>query len=290
MSAEAGSGVRRDGVGAALADAMKAAVLSSPRIRLRLYRLARSMVTGVGLLLLSMLAMNAWLISTTQTRIHDHIDRLADYDVALVLGTSPYTHSGAPNLLFKHRMLAAARLYADGKVNHLLVSGANPGYYNEPQEMYQALRRLGVPHAAMTLDFAGYSTFDSIVRSRRIFGLDRYIVVSQRYHDYRALFIAAQSGIDASAYVLPQEDLRQSFLPELREYFARVKAVLDLYAWQARPRYLGPRVPMTLDDAHESAALACWRDGYDPGQSMFAWRHYRNNRTSAGISGKQTVE
>lgn len=218
---------------------------------------ARISLSGIGLFLLVVLAINAWFISATQARIYDHIERLPAYPVALVLGTSPYTDSGTPNLFFQYRMRAAAQLYASGTVAHLLVSGANPGYYNEPQEMYQALRRLGVPHMAMTLDFAGYSTFDSIVRSRRIFGVDRYIIVSQRYHDYRALFIAAHTGIDAVAYVRPQEDLRQPFFTEMREYFARVKAVLDLFVWDADPRYLGPTVNMAFPRDGRTAAMAC---------------------------------
>lgn len=260
------------------------AAMPSLRTRLKWQRIGGYAITVIGLLLLAMLAINAWMISSTQARVHDHIDRLQDFDAALVLGTSPYTHSGAPNLLFKHRMLATAQLYAAGKVQHVLVSGANPGYYNEPQEMYQALRRLGVPHAAMTLDFAGYSTFDSIVRSRLIFGLDRYVLVSQRYHDYRALFIAAHSGIDAVAYVLPEEDFRQSFLTELREYFARVKAVLDLYVWKARPRYLGPREPVTTGSSNDSPTLACRKTPDDPTAPVFAWRQYRQYRHPADSS------
>lgn len=205
------------------------------------------------------MGINAWLIGTTKARIFDHIDRVDKYNVALVLGTSPYTSSGAPNLLFRHRMLAATELYAAGRVRRILVSGANPGYYNEPQEMYQALRKLGVPHKAITLDFAGYRTFDSIVRSKRVFGLDHYILVSQRYHDYRALFIAQHKGIDAVAYVRPEEDLKQPFLTELREYFARVEAVLDLFVWQASPRYLGPPVSIESTPGVLDKDMACRR-------------------------------
>lgn len=236
--------------------------------------LARLGVSLGGLFLLALLAINAWFISSTQARIYDHLERVAPHAIAVVLGTSPYTSSGAPNLLFKHRMLAAAQLYAAGKVDHLLVSGANPGYYNEPQEMYQALRRLGVPHDAITLDFAGYSTFDSIVRSNRVFGLERYILVTQRFHDYRALFIAARFGIDAIAYVRPQEDLRQPFMTELREYFARVKAVLDLFVWHAQPRYLGPSISMATTSADARADMACRREARDGQTRLFAWRRY----------------
>src|SRR5699024_1898537 len=103
-------------------------------------RMLRSVVrlglTGLGLLLLGMLLINGWLMASTQDRIHDRIEQIGDFKVGLVLGTSPYTSSGAKNLLFRHRMRTAAQLYADGKVQHLLVSGANPGnYYNEPQKM-----------------------------------------------------------------------------------------------------------------------------------------------------------
>lgn len=236
-------------------------------------RIVRISLTGVGLLLLAMLAMNAWIIGATQNRIYDRMNRIDGHKVALVLGTSPYTSTGAPNLLFKHRMLAAAELYGAGKVQHVLVSGANPGYYNEPQEMYQALRRIGVPHEAITLDFAGYSTFDSIVRSRRVFGLQRYILVSQRYHDYRALFIAQHTGVQAVAYVRPQEDLRQPFFTVLREYFARVKAMLDLFVWDADPRYLGPKVPIQLNNGLPGPS--CRKTPMELAPRLFEWRRYR---------------
>lgn len=253
--------------------------------RLDWRRGVRVALSGIGILLLAMLAANAWIITSTQARIYDHIQRLPPRSIALVLGTSPYTTSGAPNLFFEYRMRAAARLIATGTVEHLLVSGANPGYYNEPQEMYEALRRRGVTAAQITLDFAGYSTFDSIVRSRRIFGTDRYIIVSQRFHDYRALFIAAHSGIDAVAYVLPQEDPRQSLATNVREYFARVKAVLDLFVWDADPRYLGPRVEMNV--AVPGREWACYKPA-----SVHTWllrQPWRRSRPAGG-SHEQTVE
>lgn len=232
--------------------------------------IGRWSLTLLGLVLLAMLAINAWIIGATQARVYDHIKRVSDHKVALVLGTSPYTESGAPNLLFKYRMLAAAQLYTAGKVQLILASGANPGYYNEPQEMYQALRRLGVPDEAIELDFAGYSTFDSIVRSKRIFGADHYIIVSQRYHVYRALFIAQHKGIDAIAYVWPAEDARQAFFTVLREYFARVKAVLDLFVWDAEPRYLGPRVPLAVPG--EDHVMACRPADAENRRLLFGWR------------------
>ncbi|GAB3681283.1 hypothetical protein GCM10028792_27330 [Salinisphaera aquimarina] len=212
-------------------------------------RLAASIgLSGLGCLLLAMMAANAWVVSATRDHIFDDIDRLGAHDVGVVLGTSPYTRYGNRNLLFTHRMIAAAELYAAGRVRHLLVSGANPdSTYNEPRKMYQALRRLGVPDAALTLDFAGFRTLDSIVRAKRIFGLDNYVIVSQRYHDYRALFIARYNGIHAVAYSRPEEDRRQPLRAEAREYLARVKAVVDLFLLSTRPRFLGPPRPIEIE-------------------------------------------
>ena len=211
-------------------------------------RLVRGALTALGCSLLTMLAINGWVVGATRDRLIDDIGRLATHDVGVVLGTSPYTRSGNRNLLFRHRMLAAAELYAAGKVRHLLVSGANPDRtYNEPRKMYQALRRLGVPDAAITLDFAGFRTLDSILRANRIFGLDRFVVISQRFHAYRALFIARHQGLDAVAYIRPEEDRRQPLRTEAREYLARVKAVADLFVLFTRPRFYGVPRPIHLD-------------------------------------------
>lgn len=226
--------------------------------RLRGRALVRWGLTIVGAIGVLVLAANAWIIGTTRDRITDSIDRLPIFDVALVLGTSPYTHTGNPNQLFENRIDAAAQLYQQGRVRHLLVSGANPSTaYNEPQKMYQALRAKGVPDSAMTLDFAGFRTLDSIVRAKRVFGLKRAVIVSQRYHEYRALFIARHAGLDAWGYIWPHEDRRQPLRTETREYLARVKALLDLYVFDTAPRFLGPRRPIDLDSAPKHGYYAC---------------------------------
>jgi len=209
--------------------------------------ICRWAMTATGCVFLAMMAANAWVVSATRASIVEDMAALDMHDVGVVLGTSPYTRSGNPNLLFSHRMMAAAELYAAGRVRHLLVSGANPDKtYNEPRKMYQALRRLGVPDTAITLDFAGFRTLDSVVRAKQIFGLNAFIVISQRYHDYRALFIARQYGVDAVAYIRPDEDRRQPLRTEAREYLARVKAVIDLFLLSTRPRFLGPMRPIDI--------------------------------------------
>ncbi|KEZ79175.1 vancomycin high temperature exclusion protein [Salinisphaera hydrothermalis] len=223
----------------------------------RLAKISRWTVTVVGSLLLLGIAANAWVLGSTRERIYDDPARMPVYDFAVVLGTSPYTHTGNPNALFTNRIKAAAQLYHDGRVRHLLVSGANPSRaYNEPRKMYQALRRRGVPDSAITLDYAGFRTLDSIVRAQRIFGLNAFVIVSQRYHEYRALFLAQHEGIEAIGYTWPEEDRRQPLRTEAREYLARVKAVLDLYVLHTRPRFLGPHRPIDLGPSSARGYIA----------------------------------
>lgn len=232
-----------------------------------------SLVSGV--LILGMAA-NIWVWSSTRSLVFDDLAYLPVHDVGVVLGTSPFTHTGRRNILFMHRIKAAAQLYHAGKIRHVLVSGANPSMaYNEPRKMYQALRQEGVPDAAITLDFAGFRTLDSIVRARRIFGLESFVIISQRYHDYRALFLAQHDGIQAVGYVWPGEDRRQALRTELREYLARIKAVLDLYVLRTTPLVMGPGVPIAMPVAGLDKETGidpekpyCRRDALD----NFVWR------------------
>ena len=213
-------------------------------------RIVKIALSAIGAALLLVLAANAWVVSATRAFIVEDMGRLSVHDVGVVLGTSPFTRHGNRNLLFTHRMMAAAELYAAGRVRHLLLSGANPDRtYNEPRKMYQALRRLGVPDSALTFDFAGFRTLDSIVRAQQVFGLDRFVIVSQRYHVYRALFIARYNGVEAMAYIRPQEDRRQPLRAEAREYLARFKAVVDLFLLAKGPRFLGPQRHIDINEA-----------------------------------------
>ncbi len=193
-------------------------------------------------------AANQRVINSAQPFVIEQIADLPVNDVGLVLGTSTYTRSGANNRLFNTRMWAAVNLYNLGKVRHILVSGANPDEtYNEPRKMYRALVRNGVPEEAITMDFAGFRTLDSVVRAHEVFGQDSYTVISQKFHDYRAVYLARQKGLDVVAYAVPEEEPGQNFRTYAREFFARIRAVLDVHVLNARPRYLGEPVLIEID-------------------------------------------
>lgn len=200
------------------------------------------LITSVVFLVL-LVTCNIWVVQSTRNRVYSDLDHLPEHRVALVLGTSHKTVGGGSNLFFEKRMETAARLYHLGKIDHFILSGDNSTlYYNEPRAMQKALIARGVPASAITLDYAGLRTLDSVVRSKEIFGQQKITIITQPFHSYRAIFISNYYDIDAVAMVADEPDLAYSFKVLFREYFARAKAVLDLYVLKTDPRYLGEKV------------------------------------------------
>ena len=199
----------------------------NPRLRRRLRRLAGW--AAVAFVLVVLLA-NRWVINATDGMLYKDSSLMPDNEVGLVLGCSPFVSSGKPNPQFRGRMQAAADLYRLGKVKRLILSGANPdSRYNEPKKMREALLELGVPTEAMILDFAGDSTYESVDRAGKVFSLTSYTIVTQKYHAYRALFLARKLGMRAVAYQAPIEGVSgPGFRHPPREVFARLLAVLDV--------------------------------------------------------------
>lgn len=194
------------------------------------------------LIVLFFVGSNIWVVATTSKFVFSKSEELPNYPVALVLGTSNKTTAGTPNQFFEKRMDTAAALYKIGKIQHFIVSGDNrTKFYNEPFEMQKALVKRGVPTSAITLDYAGLRTLDSVVRCKEVFGQDKIIIITQPFHSYRALFISQFYEIDAVAMGASDPGLDVSFKVKLREYFARSKAVLDLYFFRTSPRHLGPK-------------------------------------------------
>jgi SanA protein len=140
-------------------------------------------------------------------------------------------------------MEAASKLYAAGKVEHFILSGDNSlSYYNEPQDMRKALLLQGIPDSAITPDYAGFRTFDSVVRSKKIFRQDSITIITQEFHAYRALFISNYYGIKAMAFATEPVPKGYSFMTHMREFLARCMAVIDLYILGKEPKFLGEQI------------------------------------------------
>lgn len=211
-------------------------------------RLRKLLWWSLGLFVLFVVLSNRWVINSTDDHLYTSSALLPKNDVGIVLGTSSYTREGQPNPQFQGRVLAAIELYKNGKIKHIIVSGANPdSTYNEPRRMWQELTKAGIPAKDITMDFAGLRTLDSMARAQRVFGLQRVTVITQRYHAYRAVFLGKKFGIRVAAYVAPFGAGRDyGRRNPVREIFARAWAVLDVVVLRTQPKFLGQREPIDL--------------------------------------------
>ncbi len=167
--------------------------------------------------------------------IYEDINKIPTNNVGLALGTSPVTIKGDASLFFISRMLATKDLIDSKKINYIIVSGDNKTVsYNEPKYMKNYLLKLNVNENAIVADYAGRRTLDSVLRSNEIFNQNKITIISQKFHNERAIFIARKNGIDAIAFnaVYPYKnnlrDLPTNIRVFLRELLARDLAILDI--------------------------------------------------------------
>lgn len=176
-------------------------------------------------------------------RTYEELAGVPHRKVGLVLGCSRRLSDGSPNSFFVNRMQAAADLLMAGKVDYLLVSGDNrTRRYNETRDMRKALIKLGVPANRVVCDYAGFRTLDSIVRAEKVFGQASLTIISQKFHNERAIFIAQHKGIDAIGFNAREVETSDSFLTRCREQLARVKTILDVYVLDTPPKFLGEKI------------------------------------------------
>jgi SanA protein len=177
-------------------------------------------------------------------RLSDDVRTLPHEHAALLLGTSSRLQGGSPNPYFEYRMDAAAELFRAGKVDCILVSGDNHhASYNEPMAMRKALLDRNIPDSLIFLDYAGFRTLDSVIRACEVFGQTSYIVVSQRFHNERAVYLAVRHGIDAVGYNARDVRAPGARRVRAREWLARVSACWDVLIGRG-PHFLGDPVEM----------------------------------------------
>ncbi|CAM4097191.1 vancomycin high temperature exclusion protein [Zobellia nedashkovskayae] len=162
--------------------------------------------------------------------------------VGLVLGTSKKLIGGLPNPYYTYRINATIELYKAKKIDFVLVSGDNgTRYYNEPNTFKKDLIAKGIPSEKIFLDFAGFRTLDSMVRAKEVFGLNNVTVISQEFHNQRAIYLAEKKGLNAIGYNAKSIIGTQGLKVHLREYLARVKVFIDL-ALNIQPKFFGEDV------------------------------------------------
>jgi len=187
---------------------------------------------------------NIWVNHKTRIFIFDDISGLQVNKTGLLLGTSPLMKGGKPNPFFENRIDAAVELYNKGKILNIIVSGDNrvPDY-NEPEKMRRQLLKRGIPGNRIYLDYAGLRTLDSVVRCGEVFGQQSFTIISQQFHNKRAVFLARAKGLNAVGFNAKDVDYLEAPRTRLREYFARMGAVVDLLIY-TKPRFLGEKVEL----------------------------------------------
>lgn len=198
--------------------------------RLILYAL---LAAGAAALILVLLAWAAErrLDRLSAPYITDDPARLPDVEFALVLGAAPIGPEGGPNRYLVYRLDAAATLWQSGKVKKLLVSGdKRPPDYDEPAAMEAGLIKRGVPASAIVRDELGVRTLASIQRAETEFGQKRMIIVSQRFHLSRAIFLARERDIEAWGFEARDVTRAYSIFTELRRYPSALRAYFDVWA------------------------------------------------------------
>ncbi len=186
---------------------------------------------------------NFYVEYSARKHVYSSTDLLPDNKVGLLLGTSKYKISGGLNPYYYYRIVATVRLIKLGKIKYIIVSGDNSEInYNEPKQMKDDLVKLGVDPNVIFLDYAGFRTLDSVVRSKEIFGQTSITIISQAFHNKRAIVIANFKHINAIGY--NAQDLKPilGIKVQFREIFARVKLLIDLYLINKQPRYLGEKI------------------------------------------------
>jgi len=178
-----------------------------------------------------LIGIDMYIANQAAPNLYNDIKKIPAKKSALVLGTAKYMVGGGKNYFYTYRIRAAATLFKAGKVKAIVVSGDNSTkYYNETSKMH------------ITLDPLGVRTLDSVVRAEAIFDLKDYIIVSQKFHLERALFIAKakeQKVIGFMAKDIP--GTTAAYRMKAREYLARAKAFLDVYILHTKPKFYGKK-------------------------------------------------
>ena len=197
-------------------------------------------LAAVAVVVLFVVACNLAVVKTAESRMYTDVSTVPQNRVGLLLGTNPIGRTGNPNTFYVNRIQAALALYRAGKVERFLISGDNSREeYDEPTWMKEDLMKAGVPDSVIYLDYAGFRTYDSMVRAKEVFGLNAFTIISQPFHNERAIYLATRKGMDVVGFNAQDTQFRRwKIRMTMREWLARTKAVLDVYTHK-EPHFLG---------------------------------------------------
>lgn len=180
--------------------------------------------------------------SFAEGKTFNSVSKIQNNKVGLVLGTTKCLKDGRLNLYFIFRINACVELFNSGKIKFVLISGDNGNInYDEPSDFKDELIKKGIPANKIFLDYAGFRTLDSIVRAKKIFGQKNITIISQEFHNKRAIYLANYYGIKAVGYNARGVRGRSSLKVTMREYLAKTKVFVDIL-FGVKPKFLGDKI------------------------------------------------
>jgi len=195
----------------------------------------RVLLAIISALAALMVVSNLLVVKNAEGRLFEEVDSVPDGDyTGLLLGTTPMTRiSHRRNIFFENRIKATANLYHAGKIRKILISGDDKSLdgINETECMKDSLLARGVPESDIILDGKGYRTIHSVQRAYYDYGCRNLIVISQKFHNERALYLANHLGLDFDQVIGFNAESPRSLMSQktyVREWFARVKMFMDL--------------------------------------------------------------
>ncbi|WP_375563144.1 vancomycin high temperature exclusion protein [Bernardetia sp. OM2101] len=190
----------------------------------------------------SMIIADYLIVSKAESSLFKDVNTIPKKKVGLLLGTRKILSNGYINLYFKYRIAAAVSLYNAGKIEYFIVSGDNSKEnYNEPEDMKNALMAKGIPENRIFMDFAGFRTLDSVVRAKEVFGQNSFTIISQKFHNERAIYLAHLEGMEVIAFNAKDVTISYGIKTQIREKLARVKVFID-YLTGKEPKFLGKKI------------------------------------------------
>lgn len=194
------------------------------------------------LIVIAIYTSNKVIIKNAEEKLFNTTETIPKNKVGLLLGTVKYLSDGRVNLYYQFRLNAAVELYKAKKIDFILVSGDNGSEgYDEPTDFKNDLIKAGIPEDKIYLDYAGFRTLDSVVRIKEIFGQTSVTIISQQFHNERALYLANHFEIDAIGYNARGVSGKKAIKVQLREYLARVKVFVDIL-FNIKPKFLGESI------------------------------------------------
>ena len=184
-----------------------------------------------------MLICNQIVVNNAEGKVFSDIDSIKYNKVGLLLGTTPQARIGRiTNAFFTYRIDAAEQLYKARKIEKILISGDENSLdgVNETKCMRDSLVARGILAKDIILDGKGYRTINSIINANKVYGLKSFTIISQKFHNERAIYQAEHFGLDVEniqAYNAKDPKSRRAYLTTIREYFARVKMFMDLITY-----------------------------------------------------------